>query len=63
MVKSLNTKWKEFLFSFSGFGPNFLMVLMGAYFTDAINPSALGDNEFMRFASGACFILPALFPV
>ena len=63
MVKSLNTKWKEFLFSFSGFGPNFLMVLMGAYFTDAINPSALGDNEFMRFASGACFILPALFPI
>ena len=63
MVKSLNTKWKEFLFSFSGFGPNFLMVLMGAYFTDAINPSALGSNEFMRFASGACYILPALFPI
>lgn len=64
MVKSLNTKWKEFLFSFSGFGPNFLMVLMGAYFTDAINPSALVNaGEFQRFASGACFILPALFPI
>ena len=64
MIKSLNTKWKEFLFAFSGFGPNFLMVLMGAYFTDAINPSALVNaGEFQRFASGACFILPALFPV
>lgn len=64
MVKSLNKKWKEFLFGFSGFGPNFLMTLMGAYFTDAINPSALGDGDpFMRFASGACFILPAIFPL
>ena len=63
MVQSLNKKWKELLFAFSGFGPNFLMVLMGAYFTDAINPSALGNNEFMRFASGACYILPALFPI
>ena len=64
MVKLLNTKWKEFLFAFSGFGPNFLMVLMGAYFTDAINPSALVNaGEFQRFASGACFILPALFPI
>lgn len=64
MVKSLDKKWKEFLFSFSGFGPNFLMVLMGAYFTDAINPSALANaGEFQRFASGACFILPAVFPL
>ena len=63
MVKSLNTKWKEFLFSFSGFGPNFLMVLMGAYFTDAINPSALG-NKFMGFPlEGICLIMPLLFPI
>lgn len=63
MIKSLNTKWKEFLFAFSGFGPNFLMVLMGAYFTDAINPAALGDKTFQSIASGTCFILPAIFPV
>lgn len=64
MVKSLDKKWKEFLYGFSGFGPNFLMTLMGAYFTDAINPTALGGGDpFMRFASGACFILPALFPI
>lgn len=61
MVRSLNTKWKEFLFAFSGFGPNFLMVLMGAYFTDAINPS-IQTNPFQSI-SGACFILPAVFPV
>lgn len=64
MINSLNKKWKEFLYAFSGFGPNFLMVLMGAYFTDAINPSALANSgEFQRFASGACFILPAVFPI
>ena len=64
MVNSLNKKWKELLYAFAGFGPNFLMVLLGAYFTDAINPSALGEKgEFMRFASGACFIMPALFPI
>ena len=32
MIKSLDKKWKELLFSMSGFGPNFLMVLMGAFF-------------------------------
>lgn len=64
MVDSLNTKWKEFLFSFSGFGPNFLMVLMGAYFTDALNPAAMGANQtYQVIASGVCFITPALFPI
>ena len=62
MIKSLNTKWKEFLFAFSGFGPNFLMVLMGAYFTDAINPS-FQTNPFQSIAGGVCFILPAVFPI
>ena len=65
-VRSLNNKWKEFLFAFSGFGPNLLMVLMGAYFTDAINPSAMSTVEgvnYQIFASGACFILPAVFPI
>lgn len=63
-VKSLDRKWKEFLYAFTGFGPNFLMVLMGAYFTDAINATALGDNvEFQAIAKGTCFILPAVFPI
>ncbi|MBQ8850029.1 MAG: MFS transporter [Clostridia bacterium] len=62
-VRSLDKKWKEFLYAFTGFGPNFLMVLMGAYFTDAINPAALGDGSFQAIMSGTCFILPAVFPI
>lgn len=64
MVKSLDKKWKEVLFAFSGFGPNFLMILMGAFFTDALNPVALGANQtYQSIASGVCFILPAIFPI
>lgn len=62
-VKSLDKKWKELLYACSGFGPNFLMVLMGAYFTDAINPAALGDGSYQAIMSGTCFILPILFGV
>ena len=62
-VRSLDKKWKEFLYAFTGFGPNFLMVLMGAYFTDAINPAALGDGSFQAIMSGTCFIMPAIFPI
>lgn len=62
-VRSLDKKWKEFLYAFTGFGPNFLMVLMGAYFTDAINPSALGEGSYQAIMSGTCFILPAVFPM
>ena len=64
MVKSLDKKWKEFLFAFSGFGPNFLMILMGSYYSDALNPSALETGEqFQAIVPGVCFILPALFPI
>ena len=64
MVKSLDRKWKEFLFAFSGFGPNFLMILMGSYYSDALNPSALESGEqFQAIMPGVCFILPALFPI
>ena len=45
MVKSLDKKWKEFLFAFSGFGPNLLMIMMGSYYSDALNPSALEMGE------------------
>lgn len=64
MVNSLNKKWKEFLFAFSGFGPNLLMVLMGAYFTDAMNPAAMGEHQAVQtIAAGVCFISPAVFPI
>ena len=64
MVKSLNKKWKEFLFAFSGFGPNLLMIMMGSYYSDALNPAALESGEqFQAIMPGVCFILPALFPI
>lgn len=64
MTRSLNKTWKEFVFAASGFGPNLLMVLMGAYYTDALNPVAFeGSNTYQAIAPGICFILPALFPI
>ena len=62
MVQSLNKKWKEILFSFSGFGPNFLMILLSAYFTDAVNPAALPAGS-LQAISGTCLILPGAFSV
>lgn len=66
-VKSLNTKWKEVLFAFTGFGPNFLMVLMGAYFTDAVNPVALASGTeasiLQAIVPGVCLIMPVVFPI
>ena len=44
-MRSLDKKWKELLFAFSGFGPNLLMVIMGSYFSDAMNPAALESGE------------------
>ena len=38
---SLNKRWKEVIFAASGLGPNLLMVLMMAYFTDAVSPAAI----------------------
>ena len=64
MVKALDKKWKEFLFAFSGFGPNLLMVLFGAYFQNAVNPAALdANNSIFAIVPGVCFIMPALFPI
>lgn len=64
MIQSLNKKWKEFLFAFSGFGPNLLMIMMGSYYSDALNPSALEMGEqFQAIMPGVCYILPALFPI
>ena len=59
---TLDKKWKEILFAASGFGPNLLMILMGAFFTDAINPAALPSGSYQAIST-ACFILPAIFPL
>ncbi|MBO5212273.1 MAG: MFS transporter [Clostridia bacterium] len=63
-VKSLDKKWKEVVFAASGFGPNLMMILMGAYFTDAINPAGLNlaDNPYHAIST-ICYILPAIFPI
>ena len=44
MTVSLDKKWKEFLYGFCFFGPNLLFVLLGAYFTDSLNPAGLTAN-------------------
>ena len=65
--RNLDKTWKEILFSASGFGPNLLMVLMGAFFTDAVNPAALNlaqnSDKVVQTISGTCLIIPALFPI
>lgn len=65
--RNLDKSWKEILYAFSGFGPNLLMVLMGAFFSDAVNPTALAlgsnPNKVFQTITGSCVIFPALFPV
>ncbi len=56
---TLNKKWKELLYAFSGFGPNLLMVMMMAYFTDAIRPGALdADKAFWSFNGSTLVFVP-----
>ena len=65
--RNLDKKWKELIFAFSGFGPNLLMILMGAYFSDAINPNALlasnSADAALRTISSVSVVLPAIFPI
>ena len=66
--RNLDKPWKEILYACSGFGPNLLMVLMGAFFTDAVNPSALGitaetAGNAVQTITGTCLIFPILFSV
>ena len=40
------------------------MLVLGSYFSDALNPSALESGEqFQAIIPNVCFILPALFPI
>ena len=60
---SLNKRWKEVLFSLSGFGPNMLMTLMMAYFTDAVLPQGLAaDINFWSYG-GFAIVSIAVFPI
>ena len=59
--RNLNSIGKEILYAASGFGANLMMVIMGAWFTDAIQPSALKDP--LQTITNTCLIFPALFSV
>ena len=65
--KNLDKTWKEILYAASGFGPNLMMVLMGAFFTDAINPAALdiasNPGKIVQTITGTCLVAPALFSI
>ena len=63
--RNLNSTGKEILYAASGFGANLMMILMGAYFSDAVNPTALGSSESsaLQAITGTCLILPALFSI
>lgn len=66
-VRSLDKKWKEIVFAMSGLGPNLMMILMGAYFTDAVDPTMLlassTTNKELMAISSICYVLPILFPI
>ncbi len=62
--KTLDKGWKEVLYAMSGFGPNMLMILMGAYYSDAINPAALiGDAAIIQSIAGVCLVSPLIYPI
>ncbi len=61
MVVSLDKKWKEFLYGSCFFGPNLLFILLGAYFTDALNPAGLTANLESWSLSGYALIMPSIF--
>lgn len=58
----LNKKWKEILYAASGFGPNLLMILMGAFYSDAVNPSAL-NGSVLQTITGTCLVTPLVFAI
>ena len=63
--RNLNSIGKEILYAASGFGANFMMIIMGAYFSDAVNPTALGssDSALLQSISGTLLVVPFLFAV
>ena len=60
--KTLDKTWKEILFAASGFGPNLMMILMGAFYSDAVNPGAL-NNNLLQTINGTCLVTPAIFAI
>lgn len=64
---NLTTSWQEIVYALSGFGPNLLMIIMGCYFSDAVDPSALelglNASKAVQAITGTCLIVPAIFPI
>ena len=58
----LDKKWKEIVYGAAGFGPNLLMILMGAFYSDAVNPGAL-STEVLQSITGTCLIIPGAFSI
>ena len=59
----LDKRWKEVIFAGSGLGPNLLMVLMMAYFTDAVIPTGLNaDINFWSYG-GVTIVSVIIFPI
>lgn len=62
--KTLDKGWKEIVFAMSAFGPNLLMGIMGAYYSDAVNPAALGIEEAaVQSIAGVCLVTPLLYSI
>lgn len=62
--KTLDKGWKEIVFAMSAFGPNLLMGIMGAYYSDAVNPAALGiDEAAVQSIAGVCLVTPLLYSI
>ena len=60
---TLDKRWKEVIFAGSGLGPNLLMVLMMAYFTDAVIPTGLNaDINFWSYG-GVILVSTIIFPI
>ncbi len=62
-MHSLDKKWKELLFAANSFGPNLLFVLIGAYFTDAMNPAGLTADKTSWSLTGYSLVVPAMFGI
>ncbi|MDR0856179.1 MAG: MFS transporter [Clostridiales bacterium] len=62
----LNKRWKEVLYALAPFGPNLIMIMMMAYYTDAVDPRLLGTDAYgiQSFSrAGAVIVAPILFGV
>ena len=62
-MNSLDKKWKELLFAANSFGPNLLFTLLGAYFTDALNPIGLTADIESWSLTGYCLVVPTMFGI